>query len=827
MAQTYRALLRAGRRQEAQKLLPPIRSRSLGTEYEFHVDAIIKEANSYQNPAGELDKEFLDLVATDLALPTSQAKWVTGLAKAYGSRITPYLIELIKLKRHPSEVVGALLLGVLTVNEDVVHFGIQDIPNMDEAQLKYLMHIAPSSAKFDSASKDLWVRYLRALVQSDRIALAKHAAKPLTSVALFSSAAEGEIRSILANDESMLAPFILQAIVEDSAEMPTSIIVEQILARKGGIGERLRELAYRQANLPVILRLVEQGDKEAKLMLPAILVPNYGEREKLQRTEFEFVKGANLQNWSGDLGSLNHLPERNIDIDHLSSFADQWKPIVAALKDESDPKLRELGALVALHYEDWELASQFFEENGVPANLGAILFAQENSSMVPYLEEVVNPSTIGSIAAAALLRNHVRVSPSVFARMDPDLLEYYYDGWLGQTFHNASDFDYLNLVLASDCPPEFSEKIARKMGERGGRYRTAAMDFLLKHGEELESPSSLLRAVLKNHSSYLQALVLENGALLMPDIQRISNLIQVALEAKWVDPRLQSGNLASLRGSIRTLTAEGQMLDQAFLLLLDDEELAAKVILEFGEVLGGMPSVVKALVEEHPTLIHERNVGAQLRFTGLGNLELLNHPSFAVRGMVLESVQHFQLLIDHGYKYRTGIQEALGNPSSASSAARFVVRAEIVEDSIPLLIHAWKLKELKDRPSLMRSIGSIYDDRFIPIISEGLRYPDREVLDASLNAQRRYNELRQAQEVSRVWEQSGHRGSPIDFLLEKVVSEQLDVQLAAIDSLATLVAIEALPILVGLMEDKDEQVAAAATAAVKKINAANGNIEEE
>jgi hypothetical protein len=827
IAQTYRALLRAGRKQEAEKLLPVIRRRSVGTEYEFHVEGIIKKANASQNPAGELDKGFMALVINELVIPAANAYPVEGLANAYGARLTPYLIELIQRNANTVEVAGSIALGVITRNANVISVAIKEFPGFSEPVFQLLDAVMAEKKTLDPNQTSLWVEFLIALTESSSVAQAKYAVKPLVEVSSRSSGAEDHLRGILANEESLLAPLALQLFERGEAQIPVSLLVEQIQGRSNGIGDRLRKKAYLDQNIQVVVELVKGGDERAKRMLPALLIPETGSSHKIRGTEIELIIGANLQNWSGDPSSLEELPKKRMSTPQLWKLSNEWLPVIRRLSRESNDKVRELCLFVALYYEQWELAKEIMEASGAPAKLGAVLFYESATELIPYLESLIGPNENGSIAAIALMKDGVHISPLLFSRMNPPEVKNEIGLWAQDLRETDAVYSYFVEVLRASPPPLLVEGIANNMALRGGRYHQAATDFLIENHLDLESPSGLLENICVRYYRNLDELVLAQGSLDGADIERMKWLIQTVVQAPWVDARNRSKIISWLRQGVERMSQIEVGVEVAFLPLIEDRNLASKLLSEFSQPIRNLPEVVARIVSQYPDLIGEREASSLLEKPSVGLLELLRHPDFRIRRIVLDRMKRSGAMTRSAGSYREQILESLTNPESASAAATLVVSLRLVDDPVPFLIDAWQLEGLVDRHSLMTVVGSIYDQRFFSVIAEGLRFPDPGVLNAALKAQQRYEEFRNAHETSRLWEQSGNQGSPVDFIIQKLMSEKLSIRLAAIESLATMNAVEALPIMIGLMEDEDGEVAAAAAAAVKKINAANGNIEEE
>ena len=133
----------------------------------------------------------------------------------------------------------------------------------------------------------------------------------------------------------------------------------------------------------------------------------------------------------------------------------------------------------------------------------------------------------------------------------------------------------------------------------------------------------------------------------------------------------------------------------------------------------------------------------------------------------------------------------------------------------------WELGDLEDRARFVGRIGERYVAEFVPILLEAQLHPDPKVSGSAEEALDRYERVRDAQSSWEAWERQGREGSPIDALVAKTASDKSKaVRIAAIQALGTLEAKEALPFLVELLEDSDQEIVAAVQAALARIHAA-------
>ena len=164
----------------------------------------------------------------------------------------------------------------------------------------------------------------------------------------------------------------------------------------------------------------------------------------------------------------------------------------------------------------------------------------------------------------------------------------------------------------------------------------------------------------------------------------------------------------------------------------------------------------------------------------------------------------------------------LTDASLATHAFGFLLIQE--EDRMKLVKAAhsvWELGDLRDRARFTQRLGEKYIAEFVPILLEAQLHPDPKVSSSAEQALDRYGRVRDAQSSWAAWERQGRDGSPIDALVAKTAADKSKVvRIAAIQSLGTLEAKEALPFLVELLEDSDQEIVAAVQAALTRIHAA-------
>ncbi|MFQ5748772.1 MAG: HEAT repeat domain-containing protein [Planctomycetota bacterium] len=166
------------------------------------------------------------------------------------------------------------------------------------------------------------------------------------------------------------------------------------------------------------------------------------------------------------------------------------------------------------------------------------------------------------------------------------------------------------------------------------------------------------------------------------------------------------------------------------------------------------------------------------------------------------------------------LQLLLKKPRWASKAARALVGGANDKDLVPALLEAWNLPGLANRPLFVYALGETLDDRVVHVLLDALADPDGQVASAAEIALKRFRTVREQRQAFEAWQLVGGGLSPVAALLKKLQNPKVEVRVAAIRSLGTLQAKEALPFLVDLLEDPNAEIAAAARKALARINGA-------
>jgi HEAT repeat protein len=145
--------------------------------------------------------------------------------------------------------------------------------------------------------------------------------------------------------------------------------------------------------------------------------------------------------------------------------------------------------------------------------------------------------------------------------------------------------------------------------------------------------------------------------------------------------------------------------------------------------------------------------------------------------------------------------------------------AEVIDKIGPVILD--ERIQLVYRLDVIRPFGSLMDMKVVPYLLQALKTPGLQAeAKKQLEAIRFYHE--QSSKWGKLVDGSGFtETSALQALIKQAKSDNKDVRLAAIASLGTLGDAESLPFLVDLVGDKDQDIAKAAKAALRRINTAD------
>ena len=827
MAQTYRAQLRAGQKQSAATLLPFIRRESLGTEFYTQAEAIIADAQAYQNPEGDLDPDFLQVVVNQLVLPQAKGRDVSTLAKAYGARLSPYLKEIVQRENQSNQVAGALAWSVVSANSEVLDFFIS---NLEDFSGEILFENMPKVTSLSPVSRSCYSNFLVKLSRQKNVMQAQSSIAPLMALAISDEPAFLRLKEILADSESLLAPFIQKGF-EGRGDYSAQLLVDAIMMATPPIADELRRSIRGLQSIKVLTMLIDAGDEDSIQLLPLYLLPDRGNKRGHSDINFNYFEGTCLDNWGGEPFWGGETWNSRCPSVSAEEYFSDLKPYAALLLHGNSSDLKKLGLMVAIQFQDWELALEYLEEMPAPANLATLLYTFSHPRKVPpaflpYLLDVVDDSPLGKFTRSILLRNSQALSAEfLIDAFDPELgrdIINYLDRQPG----NEETADLLVALLDATPPKEVTQRILQNFPRKGLDQLGGAMHFITNHRTQLENLSSLARDYQQYIGDYVKLRLDKGLPIDAEEAKVIAEFIHHSLWEDWIDYSIRSSASSYLSADLERLIVNGDGADSILLHFLKDRESARRLLTDLERVVSKSTVLMNGIIERYPDLIHSENYSRFWKNGKGGGYALLNHPDPAIVRNVLKICLGTAPANPDLMPLENCVLRSLDHPGTAGVAALVAVRRNFKIELASRFKSIWEMEDLVDRKYLMSAIGSIYDQRLMPIILEGIRYPESEVLISAENALARYSRIRESEEALLAWQRAGKEGSPIDALIMKLESGKLEVRIAAIDSLGTMGAAEALPFLVELLEDENERIAKAAAAAVKKINSQSGGSEE-
>ncbi len=834
MAQTYRAQLRAGQKQSAATLLPFIRRESLGTEFYSQAEAIIADAQAYQNPAGELDPDFLNLVQNQLFGPQAQGKDVKALATAYGARLTPYLLYYLQPESKENYESNAFAIAVLTANETVLEDLGKRLSALDSQLIARLIKYAASLPELDSNAEDKLAQFLLKVIQTNKILPAKAAFEELLAISVGNKDVSNAINKILEPEEGPLLPLLLAEIEKSNLKCNPRIIIDRILKDDGEVSKQLREISFKAGNLDVVAGLAMEGDEISRFSLPLFLLPSNGGESSYSINSYEisFVPGASVANWGGEISWVDPIWIGKSELrneEKKERFDSEGREVVESLLDSSNEDIQRLGLLTALRFKDWELATKFLNQMNPPSNLSAILYPNVHQSMYPYLASTINESKYGQLAAIQLMKGGVVLGDErMKAICQPPLFQVVNNYW-SEIIKTEDGNRALSVLIAQEVPPMFVDLLLTLLAEKNPHVLGDYMELVVEGKVPIQSPTRFINRFAHDYGSYLEHQVEGTLTLSAQDSRVLKSFLLHLLSGDLVLGISRRNILVELGNTCQRISGDSTTLDPIFLSLMESKVVAGLLLSDFTKRFQWSPAMVQYVVKNYPDLISVKSCEDLWDFGSPGFIELVEHPDPLVVVKVLEKIwMHLSYSRKSIQSKQKTIWGLMDSPQTASMAAMVVSTYEINggEGLVEQLISAWNMPDLELRYILMRVVGDIYDPKLLPIVLEGIEYPSKSVSKYASEALEKYTQVRKRRETLLAWQRAGKEGSPVDALVAKLSSGKLDVRIAAIESLGTLGAAEALPFLVDLMEDGNAKIAAAAASAVKKINSVGGESEE-
>lgn len=871
LAQQYRALRAAGLIEEAEELLPSIRRDIANTEMAQLAESVITLADRTHPSQEGANEELLELL---LSAAGRDSKYLNSVVSSYGERIVPELLMIFDrpedyFSASPPKNSGAFSrLWSAAWGNDSGGFLDAMASRIRIRSLEYFGAL-PIGTLVGSSIGENQRRFLIRLSEDPRSIVAETGVLGLLGAVPDSKCVE-RLKAIL-DEGSLLSPLILdQTFVFDRRTTQASrfqLIAACLDCEDESIRAAARSIVFdREVALGLYHLAENQGDIQACRRL---LSAGY-------QQHFVWSASAN------DLGSVAY-PKRfqeligldggdpgfnlpSMQIPRADGEIDSWADWRERQVDHEDRQTRELALASLLLNSQHDRVIELLRRDGTPVDFPRLVSGQ-NMIGLPELAEFLIPFLEDGNPQAERAWNLLSSSVAAVCYLRVSEFEWAVSHLGGESIERAlpsryhfqgSDDEWLARQIEILHSPILPTKIRIAVGGLMGRGPSFSANQHLRIAEafleafpkdEDWNPAqgtgrvySTLRGILDQIlASDTTELSHERWDRLFAGTARFvvdstrgkqptrSSVDQGLIKFAW---RVHEAGLP-VRGFLeqvleypewleRDRSAESVLLRLA---LLEGPELFGKWVseCESQEIecdWGMIMSPWKPSLVSSSDLVLELEAG--LEFGGVEFERDLFRNARKVYGMEGVGYAPFEFLDSR-------LPEFMSKPHTASYAISLAVaRGLSSEEFVRRARAAWAMPSLDDRHVLLQLISSRYTPELVPLLLDAQVSHSSSLAKIADEALARYARIRDARSGWAAWERQGREGSPIDALVEKTAAgKSKAVRLAAIQSLGTLEAKEALPFLVELLEDSDQEVVAAAQAALARIHAAAEGSDEE
>lgn len=827
MAQAYRALMLAGRPADAAALMPNIRRDSVGTEFEDPVREILRTARPA--PQEELDPDFLEMIRGVLS-----EKRPSIDVSLYGKKVLPYCLVLLgKEDKGDASLVQINAMEIIRRQGDraILERLLETVKLADSSWLNSVRIGGFDTRNLQSLRKN-WEWFLIEVSRDDRISVAR-----LVIPALL----------YLAGEESSASSMRLTEIWE-SEEDTLAVEAALQLAR---LGQNLQSISDRGFLFRIAAispqRAVAAHAREAMVIAgmhrQLTQFTDTGDLKDLSRLARSRVTTANLTNVGLPSGgykygpSLDLLPE---DEGFPRPENGKWVAAgrrpddvtfedVAPMLMSEHEFLRGAAVVACIQHKLWDGLHEALSggKAELPVSFPQLLANNYPDWINEHLVKLAESDNMdATLAARVLSRNpgvltwpqiqtlarHVDVSELV-GRMskswgqDPETRPWLSEAWKLPDLR-PNILRNLTREVAAANPMDLG--VIRDIMEDSRldhEQRENLFPWILNYGfEELGRRLDLGRAFNQSEALFLKWAFSQVKA-------------RVDHPDGW---RMNSGGLSKVVGD--QLKANQPEMVEAVEGFMSDPgmvEWFGKQMFELGPEW--TPKMVARAIEFQAALPSREKNGIELaKSRPEAAVLLLKHSPLKLQHGVLLGFSQDKVLPK---SFKSVAIDLLGDPDLASRTADVLSWHEESDAYASEIIAAIQVKGLVNLPLLIRAMGRMQLEEFIPVFIEALSDRDGAVASEAAAALNRIKREREERLAWLAWQRSGGEGGPIDSLLKKLGHADAEVRLAAIASLGTMGAKEALPVLVELMTSEDAAMKAAAALAVKQINAVGNDAE--
>jgi HEAT repeat protein len=829
LAQAYRALLACGRPESAAALLPTIRREIAGTEYEVVANSIMNRALQSASEVEELDPDFMEWVSSNLIANSNQRAGAQARAQAYGKRIVPYLLAVIEdgQAEDSKYIANAFGIGANMGEAEFFHHCLELIQDRDGKFANDLFQYSGVFSPTEESVPDELLNFFIEVSKDSRILVSSFPIRWILYASAYNKSALNRILEILSQDEEVKAQYITEILLTAGFPGASKVVVAISESTNPKMTAMARKVAFQQRRHLVALdHFSQKGDLEAT----KILLSRLSRKDSSNYGRFDFVSP-----WSGEKVQLGPsalgpwapawLSQEKVEI-RSSEYLQRWQPVIARLIQDHDEEIVQAACIVALQNEDWPTVLDYLAAHEAPASLAFILPDRFPPDFDPYLEGAIDHTEAGWIAADRLVRQSRSFGFPAFAALlkEPAMEQQL---WIA-----------MKRWPRNEQSMEWTERVALEV-EALPALRIRAFDLAFKYGaypseallnglcamslNEHDFEQVLRRWWFETLKKRLEAELMVKLTLSSDSIRTLQAYLSMAQRYDWQSNPIPKQWMSSVWTFMHPWQRDGVDFDPVFLPLFTSKEK-----IEFWDQapsvrLVNSPQTVAVAMKLAPDIFLKWDKARYAQTQPLAKIALLGHPNPEVRdalflgwglGIAIEPQAEINRVLEQA------IAE-LSNPVVASNAASTLVRYSVDQDFIPKLIQAWELPNLQDRSTLMGAINGIYDERLLPVLMDAIRSQESRVSGLARGALDKYLDIGQKQRAIRSWVRAGQQGTPVDHLIEQLQNSNLEIRLAAIESLGTLQAKEALAFLVDLLAADEEQIAVAAATALRRINRAD------
>jgi hypothetical protein len=864
LAQQYRALRAAGLMEEAEALLPSIRRDVANTDMAQLAESVITLANRAHPGQDGANEELLELL---LSAANRDTEYLRSVMSSYGERIVPELLMIFDrpedyVKTNPTRRSSTLIrLWMVAWSNDLGGFLDSMASRIRIRSVEYFDTL-PIATELTGQIGESQRAFLIRLSEDPRSVVAETGLLGLLGAVPDQKSSDRLIAVI--NEGSLLSPLVLDQVMSFQREKEQVAYHELIIACLESKDESIRAAAHsmvRDRRIALGLHHLAdiENDRGARHRLLAAVFDNNVKAEVepglVQLSAFP----SRLRDLLGTDVTEVYMTLPKVGIPQEDGSFLSWKDWRSAQARSSESSTRALALAAFLRSREYDGVIEVLNSDGAPEDFPALVSAS-NLYDLPVLSEYLLPFlSDGPMAERAWkLLQHSNAWSVVLCPKDMEwAFEYYGKSSLNLDVigkrENFSESDdawierYVAILESPSLPNEFRLSAAGRAVQEFNHDPVRC----LRIGESILERIPMDREWDPSHApggpyqlltSVANVVISGDSTGLASDrwgayLSGMARFVEASYRGKNLDGRDVDAGLSKLaenaqQAGLSVTAFLRQAMEYPAWLEQDPRKHSRLLMLAlqegpelFGEMVGACVSEEvecdwrMIMGPRSPSLLADPNRLAELEI-GLreGGSSFERSLLEGVRKLVgAETLQPSAL-----QTLDPLLPEFMEKPHTASNAIMIAVARGMSSDEFARAARkAWAMEDLMDRQSLLQLVGSRYTPELVPLLLDAQVSHSSSLAKIADEALARYARIRDARSGWAAWERQGRDGSPIDALVAKTAADKTKVvRIAAIQSLGTLEAKEALPFLVELLEDSDQEIVAAVQAALTRIHAA-------